>query len=163
MSLYSLSSPKPVRAAGSGMVVLAEGTGLEDVHATGVAERIPHGCPFDIVITTAFWAPVAPLFDLAGSEWVADRLYNESGAIVEDVESTGAHTVVMHCRANAVQLIALIGAIGAVLFGVAAVITSIRVEAPEDLLGSAFETARWLVAGGLGIGILLLARELVRR
>lgn len=107
--------------------VLAEGKSLDDLHSTGVLDKIPHNTPFDIELEV-MWAPLAKLFDIAGAEWAAQR-FLEVGTIVEDVEEKGGK-VIIHCKANAVQIVPLLFAIAAIFATIAFFIISVRVSAP---------------------------------
>lgn len=167
MSLYALPvSAKPGHiqrtAAGSKWVVIAEGSDPNNIQSTGVVERVPHNCPIDITITTDWWAPIAPLFDAIGAEYLADKLYHESGTVLDDVEGKGLNTIVLHCHANAVQLVALVAVIAILFLGIAAVIAAIKMESPEALLKEGAGIVKWLAIGGLGLGTLMLGREFLK-
>ena len=110
-----------------GWKTIAEGESLSDLHSTGVVEKLPHNTPFDIELTP-MWGFLSNLGDVAGAEWAAAR-FLEAGAIVVDVEGKDSK-IIIHCRANAVQMIPLILAIAAVFATLAFLITSIKVSAP---------------------------------
>lgn len=91
---------------------IATGTDLEHMEMLVPIEQLPHGTRFKVVLTSSI--PIAPLADLAGAEWVADRFYSQSGAILEDVEGKGWSEIVLHFRANAVIIWVFLGVLAAV-------------------------------------------------
>ena len=95
---------------------------------TPAVSELPKGTVFRIYVETHWWAPVAPLFDLGGAEWVADALWQVGGDL-RDVWGEGWHTVVMECVADPVWVWALLGALATILAGVAGVIAVIRLTA----------------------------------
>ena len=118
--------------------IIAEGTSLDTLHSTGVIDKLPHNTPFTIEITVK-WEPIAKLADLAGDEWAAQQFLNV-GAKIEDVEEKEGK-VLIHCRANAVHLLPLLGVIAAIFAAVAFFIVAIKISAP--------------VAGAISIGIVI--------
>lgn len=119
---------------------IAEGNSLDDLHSSGVIDKLPHNSKFDIEFETR-WDWLAQLADLAGAEWVAEQFLNV-GAIIEDVEGKEGK-VIIHCRANAVQLLPLLAVIAAVFAAVALLIIAIKVKAPVEALSQ----TKWILIG----------------
>lgn len=147
-------------------VTIAEGTSPDNMRATeaGKGKKVPHGEPLDIIITLPAWLPAGAVFDSFLGEELAQRLHQQTGAVVRDVESTGYHTVVMHCEANFFAVTAgTLAALAAILFGVGFLIAAIRVEAPEDLLKPLADVVKWVAIGLIALaaiaGLFLLSRS----
>lgn len=133
-------------------VTIAEGTGPGDLRSTGVIEELPHGTPFKIIIDireiSLGFMKLSPakVFDLVSAEWAADRLYNEAGAILEDVEAVG-NQVIMHMRANFVITTTLIAAVAGVLLAVSLLIVAIKIKSPEKITEDISKIVMFAVAG----------------
>lgn len=93
---------------------------------TPTVQELPKGTVFRIYVETEWWAPVAPLFDLLGAEWVAQKLWDVGGEL-KDVWGEGWHTIVMECVADPVWVWALLGALAVILAGVAGIIAVIKI------------------------------------
>ena len=128
-------------------ILLASGT-INDVSDTltitsaGQGQQVIHDGEFTITCETSW--PIAPLFDLFGAEALADMLWNETGAILDDVEGKGFNTVVLHCRANIFQVTPLV-AIGivAVLISVGIIGVTVFVESPGEFLSDVVTLISW--------------------
>lgn len=91
--------------------LLSSGT-PEEFEAGAPNIELPHGTKMRLEMLTS--APIAPLFDLWGAEWVVAKLINEGGAHILDVEGVGWNKVVVHMEANAVWVPIVIGVIVAI-------------------------------------------------
>lgn len=131
---------------------LAEGSSLDEFQASlpSVSE-LPKDTRIRLAIETPWYAPVAPLADLFGAEWVAQRLLAEGGAIVTDVEGVGWHKIVVHMKSDPVQVVLLIFAIAALLFGAGFLIASIKLDAEQIV-----EMGKWGVIALIALGALVL-------
>lgn len=140
--------------------VVAEGTNFDDVKT--YVQKLPHGTKFNIELQTDWWAPIAPLADLAGAEWVANMLYSDASAILDDVEGVGLYKIIMHCTANAVQLAVLLPILAAIVAtaGIIAAIIAIVIFALIELVA---KVVPWVAIGLIAIGgfgtIYLLSRR----
>ncbi len=133
-------------------VTLAEGDSLKEFQACQPAySELRHGTKMLLTIESPWWAPIGPLADLFGAEWVADRLLNEGGAHVRDVEGKGWHKVVVHMEADPAWVIPLIWAIAALISSIAFLIAFIKLEG--DIIPPIPPPVQW--------GILLLAAAAV--
>lgn len=114
---------------------VAEGTSLEEFRQSQPpVDELPKGTKLRLEIETPWWAPIAPLADLFGAEWVADTLLDQGGAIITDVEGVGWHKVVVHMEADPAWLIPLIIAIAGIVGGIALIITVIKLEADIPMM-----------------------------
>ena len=143
-------------------ITIAEGTSPDNLHQIVAIESLPHNTPFKVIIEpkggSLGWL-FAKTFDMLGSEWVATKLYNEAGAILEDVEESGGN-IVMHMRANFVVTSTLIITIAAVLLAAAILIAAIKIDAPEDVIKAISSTVMWAV---IGIVVLTIAYVIYQR
>jgi len=128
---------------------VAKAKNLKELEEIAPAVTFAHDEKFRIVIELPWWAPVAPIFDAVGAEWAVDMFYDQAGAILEDVEGVGAHKVVLHFKANAVQLAVLIPVLILVLGTVAALV--IAAVSIDRWLPPAIGAAMWplAIAGGV--------------
>ena len=119
-------------------VRLAEGKSLEEFQASRPPyEELRHGTRMLLTIESPWWAPIGPLGDLFGAEWVADKLLAEGGAHVRDVEGKGWHKIVVHMEADPAWVIPLIWAIAALIGAIAFLIAFIKLDA--DIVGEVFK------------------------
>ena len=137
---------------------VAEGKNFSDLHSTGVIGELPHGTKFKIIIDTPWYAPVAPLFDIAGAEWIADRFLNEAGAKLLDVEGEGLNRIIMHFEADPVWLTpAGLAAIAAILIAIGLIVVAVRIDA--DLLAPLAAGAIVAIILGLIVAIWVYTRR----
>ena len=94
--------------------VLAEGSLEEFQAAQPEISELPKGTRIKLEIDTSPW-PVAPLADLWGAEWVAERVFNEAGAEIVDVEGIGWNKIVVWMEADPAWVMPLIYVIAALL------------------------------------------------
>ena len=138
-------------------ITLARGASVEEFQASKPpVSELPTGTRMQLIIDTPWWAPIAPLADLFGAEWVAQRLLTEADTRIIDVEGQGWHRIVVHMKvASPGWPLVIIGVIAMllVLGGVAWMIHEIRLIA--DIAGPLGVSLFLLIA--LGIGIYLVA------
>ena len=103
------------------------------------------------------------MFDSFAGEVLAQRLYQDTRAILVDAEGVGLHKVVLHMKANAFVLspVVLLG-LAAILFGLGFVVLTIRVDAPEEALEALLNIPKMIVIG-LGLLAVIAALVLVSR
>ena len=127
---------------------------------TSTVQELSKGTVFRIYVETEWWAPVAPLFDLVGAEWVADALW-EVGGELRDVWGEGWHTIVMECVADPVWVWALLGALAVILAGVAGIIAVIKIIGwLEEAVSPIMNIMPELIAL-MALGMLLFLPELI--
>jgi len=131
--------------------VLAEGNLSEFQAAEPEISELPKGTRIKLEIDTGMW-PIAPLADLWGAEWVAQRIYNETGAEIIDVEGVGWNKIIVWMRGSPVPVIPLIYVIAAVIIiaGLAYIVHEIRLSIEAAPIGVP------LLLGSLAAGGLLL-------
>lgn len=141
-----------------GWEIMAEGASIEELQAcVPPYSELPKGTKLRLTIETPWYVPIAPLFDLMGAEWVADKLFNEGGAKVIDAEAIGLNKIIVHMEADPAWLVPLIIAIAVVAASVAVIITVIKLEA--YLPGM----VKWGAIGLLGGGFAILLAAVIRR
>ena len=104
---------------------------------------------------------VGPLFDLAGTEWVVQQVFTRAGLTltVEDCYGEGWNTAYIHFKGSPLPVIALLAAIGPVLYALGIIIAVVTVslflwsfaKEPQKF------TLPFLVIGGLVLGGLYLS------
>lgn len=123
---------------------LAQGNTLEEFQGSSPpVSELPKGTKLRLTLEMPWYAPIAPLADLWGAEWVAQRMLEE-GVIVEDVEGIGLNTIVVHMRA-ASPVVPIIWAIVAIIGLITIAIIVIKLEGllPE-LPPELFEAIKWV-------------------
>lgn len=170
MSLYSLTAGA-TGATGIKWAVIAEGATLDTLKAAVPDQEFGKGVPIRFEMDLKL--PLARAFDLAGAEHLFSSQMPE-GMDLLDVHSEGNSRVIIEAECDPVWLAAIIPivtskwfimslvAIG-VMMTMGALVTAVKVEAPEEFVQTGLETVKWLVVGGLGLGTILLVREFVRR
>lgn len=138
--------------------VLAEGTPEQFGDTLPSIEELPHGTPVRLEIRTT--VPVAPIADIVGAEWFAERMGLEGAAVV-DVEATGWDTVVVHMVADPVWVWLLMLAILAAIGGLIYLVYQLRLLA--NVAGPALGIGLVLLGGGALLGTLLVGRALRRK
>ena len=106
--------------------MIAEGSSLEEFQASGSTSpysELAHDAPAELIIQTPWYLPIAPLADLFGAEWVADRLLNEAGMVLVDVEADGYYKIIVHMKGDIGFLLAAVIVIASIC-GVAALAIS---------------------------------------
>lgn len=151
-------------------VIVAEGTSPQNIQPTsiGVGKQIRHGAPFDVIVQTPSYLPVAPLFDALSSERMAGRIYQDTKAVLKDVEGVGFNTIVLHMESNAFVLTAgVLLALALIIFGAGFLILSIKIKAPEEFLENLAdipkdisETVKWITIGLIVIAIVVIVSML---
>lgn len=142
-----------------GIVLIAEGTSLNDLHATpyGKGKHVVHGGTFTVTFTTPWWMPVAPLFDSFGSETFASALLVKTKGILRDVEGVGFHTVVLHMEANAFFITpAVLAGLAAVLIAVGIAVVAIKVESPEEFVRGFATPMKWAAVAMVGLAVIVV-------
>lgn len=141
-------------------ITLAEGASVEEFQASKPpVSELSSGTRMQLIIDTPWWLPIAPLADLFGAEWVAQRLLNEADAVLTDVEGQGWHRIVVHMKvASPGWPAVIIGVIAVLLFtaGLAYIVNQIRLIA--EAAGPTGISLFLLVVLGLG-AIYLLGRR----
>ena len=136
-------------------VTLAQGASVEEFQASKPpVSELSSGTRMQLIIDTPWWAPIAPLADLLGADWVAQRLLNEADTVITDVEGQGWHRIVVHMKvASPGWPAVIIGVIAVLLFigGVAYIVHQIRLIA--EIAGPAGISLFLLIAIGIGIYI----------
>lgn len=131
--------------------VLAEGSPDEFEQNLVYTDDLPKGTRLRLEIDTTL--PIAPLLDLWGMEWVAQKMLGDADVIVEDVHSAGWNKAVIDMRAEgawpviiAVAIIAVI-----VLGGIGWIVYNLRLTA--EIAGPAGTTL--MIAGAVfALGLL---------
>lgn len=140
-------------------VTLAQGASVEEFQASKPpVSELSSGTRMQLIIDTPWWAPIAPLADLFGAEWVAQRLLNEADTVITDVEGQGWHRIVVHMKvASPGWPAVIIGVIAVLLFtaGLAYIVHQIRLVA--EIAGPAGISLFLLIA--IGIGIYIVTRR----
>lgn len=139
------------------VIVLAEGTVEEFENYPPPVQSLPHGTPITLDITCS--VPIAPLFDLFGAEWAADMLFNDSGAVLDDVEGVGWNVIRMHMHANAVWVVPLIFVILGILAigGLAYIVTQLRMIA--DIAG--LDWLKWVAIAVIAVSGVVVLRSVL--
>lgn len=136
--------------------VLAQGS-FEEFQAYEPQINLPKGTKMRLEIDTSPW-PVAPLANLWGAEWVAQKLLDDSGAEVKDVYGQGWTKVIVDMEADPVWVPFVIIAIASILViaGLAYLIKEIRLLA-EKVTPVVLGTTVVIVAGIAALGFLAYA------
>lgn len=162
-SLYSFGQTQP-------WVTVAEGTTLDTLVATVPDREFGKDVPIRFELELKF--PFAKLFDLAGAEAIFRSKLPE-GLDLVDVHSQGNSKVIIEAVSDPVSLAAIVAFVAARWLAIALVtigitlalgllVIAIKVKSPEEFLEKGVDLVKWGVIGGLGIGSLLLVRELIR-
>jgi len=137
----------------AGWITLAEGKSTDEFRTpkTSISE-LPDGTPIKCTIETPWYLPIAPLFDLLGAEtgWAAQKIRDEAGARIIDVEGVGWHKIIFHMEpATPAFVVPLIIAIAVIVTSVCIAIVAIKLEAFVEAAGPAFLWGILILAMGL--------------
>jgi len=131
--------------------VIAEGNPDEFEQNVSYTDDLPMGTRLRLEIDTTM--PIAPLLDLWGAEWVAQKMLGDADVEVKDVHSAGWNKVIVDMEAEgawpviiAVAIIAII-----VLGGIGWIVYNLRLMA--EIAGPA-GTTLLIVAGVAVLGLL---------
>ena len=96
---------------------IVEANSLDEFKAASnrTVNDLPAGTPVRLTFELPAWMPAAPLADMAGAEWVAQRFYNEAHIRIDNVYGEGWHTVVFEGTVVGTPVLAIIIAVGAIL------------------------------------------------
>ena len=171
MSLYSLRSPNSLGQEIK-WVTVAEGTTMDTLKAVVPDQQFPKGTLLRFEMDLKL--PVARAFDAL---WVPETIFRTQmpeGLALKDIHSEGSSKVVIEAEVDPIWLLTAVGfikvhwlvisllAIG-LMFTLGFLVTAFKVKAPEEVIEKGVEIVQWVVIGGIGVGVLLLAREFVRR
>jgi len=137
--------------------LIAESSSPEALEDSAYVSSVPSGSELRIDIST-YPYPVAPLANLWGMEWVAQRLL-DVGAEVTEVRSDGWYTVNVYMRTNT-PLFPILAAIAGILIAAAIIVHEIRVWKYGDGGGLNWADAvKWGTIGVLGILGVMIIKE----
>ena len=137
--------------------LIAESSSPEALEDSAYIDSVPSGSELRMDIST-YPYPVAPLANVWGAEWVAQRLLNV-GAEITDVRSDGWYTISVYMRTNT-PLFPILAAVAAILIAAAIIVHEIRVWVKGDGGGLNWSDAvKWGTIGVLGILGVMIIKE----
>ena len=145
----------------SDWVTIAEGTTFNNLKPTGIGpEELPHGTLFDVEMRIHWWAPMAPLADLFGTESFFRKFHSQTGAEILDVEGVGAYKIILHCKSNVVQLIPLLVAFAVLAGAIAFAILAVKVTSP--ILADLAKGTKYIGLAAVGLIIFILFTQVMK-
>ena len=137
--------------------LIAESSSPEALEDSAYIDSVPHGSVLRLDIST-YPYPVAPLANVWGMEWVAQRLL-DADAEITDVRSDGWYTVSVYMRTNT-HLFLILAAIAAILIGTYLIIHEITVWKYGTGGGLGWTDAvKWGTIGVLGLLGVMIIKE----
>jgi len=139
--------------------VIAQGSLEEFQAAQPEIGELPKGTKLKLEIDTSPW-PVAPLADLWGAEWVAERVLNEAGAEIVDVEGVSWTKIIVWMKADPAWVMPLIYTIAAILVtaGLAYIVHEIKLSFEKAPLGMSLLSIAAIASGAFLIYALVRRR-----
>jgi len=139
---------------------LAQGSLEEFQAAQPEIAELPKGTRIKLEIDTSPW-PVAPLADLWGAEWVAERVFNETGAEIVDVEGVGWNRIIVWMRGSPVPVMPLIYVLAAIIIiaGLAYIVHEVRLSFEKAPVGMSLLAVAAVASGGLLLYALVKRRS----
>lgn len=140
--------------------IAAKGNSLDEFEDSLNITNITHGSEMRLEIDTYPW-PVAPLADLWGMEWVAQRMIG-SGAIVEDVEGIGWNKIVVHMTAQSNPIL-IIAAIVAICLSLGYLISKITLLVKDEGIPGIPDWQDAIKWGAIGLAVIVVVVAVARR
>ena len=143
-----------------GWNIVAEGNDLTEFEDSQAIDSVPHGTEMRLEIDT-YPFPVAPLANLWGMEWVAQKMIG-AGARVDEVEGVGWHNIIVHMTAQT-PLILIIAAIVAICLSLGYLINKITLLVKSEVIPdipSWQDAIKW---GAIGLAAIVVIAAVVRR
>jgi len=141
-------------------VVAAEGNNLAEFEDSQSMDNVPHGTEMRLEIDT-YPYPVAPLANLWGMEWVAQRMIG-AGAKVDDVEGIGWNKIIVHMTAQT-HLLLIIVAIVAICISLGYLISKITLLVKDEGIPGIPDWQDAIKWGAIGLAAIVIITAIARR